>query len=147
MQYLVPCFVLDDDKQDIETMKEQFDKEHELDCHFFTNPSEFINVFNEDVWVAVIDFNLPGMDGQRILDHVLKINPECHAILISGLITPSLAVRLNFAGAKDCIEKKGDWEELLVYSIKKNLDIVQSKISKKETDRRERREITKLLGK
>lgn len=146
MEYTVPCFILDDDADDIESMKEAFDKAGDIDSHFFMNPKEYLSIVDENSWVTVIDFRLPKTTGQEVLDEFLRRNPEGHAILISGVITPALSVRLANAGAKDCIEKKDNWEEWLAISVKKHVALVQDKIRLREEKKREHKEIKKLIG-
>lgn len=147
MQYLIPAYAIEDDLDDVKSMTEAFDKEGEIDYHFFNNPKEFFSVFNEDVYLVVVDYNLPGMNGQEILDKVLQINPDCHAIIISGVITLEMATRLGLSGAKDCIEKRKGWESRLATAIKRNIELVTPKIHKREQDRKALREIKQLLGK
>lgn len=147
MQYLIPAYAIEDDLDDVKSMTEAFDKEGEIDYQFFKDAKEFFHVFNENVWIVVIDYNLPGMNGQQILDRVLQINPDCHGIIISGVITPEMEVRLGLSGAKDCIEKKRGWEAKLAVAIKRNIELVTPKIRKRQEDKKALKEIKQLLGK
>lgn len=147
MKYLVPAFVVEDDQDDIGTMTEAFDKEGEIDYHFFNTSDEFFSVIDENVWIVILDYNLPKMNGQQILDKVLQINKECHCILVSGVMSREMEVAAMYSGAKDCIEKRKGWEFRLAAAVKRHIELVQPKIEKRERDRKLSNEVNLKLSK
>lgn len=152
MQKLIPVLGIEDDRDDVEAMSQALDRADIPDYYFFPEAKEFFAVFNENYRVIIIDLNLPGMNGQEILDKVLKICKKCRAIIISGVVTQELWMRLQIVGAKDFIIKKGnDWAKDLAVIVKKQLELAKAEIEEEErkrmTNRSEWEHVKSLLGK
>lgn len=137
MQYILPVFGVEDDKEDSESIIEAFKHEGIHDYFFFPEPGEFFAVFSENVPVIVIDYNLPLMNGQEVLDKAKRINKSVKAILISGVITPEMSARLILSGAVDFVVKSvRGWQRELAAKVKKQLNIAADEIAelKQKTD-------------
>lgn len=145
MQYILPVFGVEDDKDDAESIVEAFKSEGIHDYQFFPEPGEFFAVFNENVPVIVIDYNLPSMNGQQVLDKARKINRTVKAILMSGVITPEMSARLGVSGASDFVVKTGNsWQKELAMKVKRQLSFASDEMAEKQ---RFRSEIKSLLSK
>ncbi|MCB9854088.1 MAG: sigma-54-dependent Fis family transcriptional regulator [Phycisphaerales bacterium] len=62
--------------------------------------------------VAIIDLNMPGIDGQTVLMQLKRHSPNTQAIILTGRGTIQEAVRSTRNGADDFIEKPFDVGEL-----------------------------------
>src|SRR4051812_41174982 len=105
MHYIVPFYGVEDDPDDTDLIKEECKKIGITDYEFFGESKEFFAVFNKNIPVIVLDYNLPGTNGQQVLDKARKINPTVRAILISTVITDEMQARLIMSGAKDFVVK------------------------------------------
>lgn len=145
MQYILPVFGVEDDREDSESIIEAFKEEGIHDYFFFPEPGEFFAVFSEHVPVIVIDYNLPLMNGQEVLDKAKRINKGVKAILISGVITLEMSARLSISGAVDFVVKSTrGWQRELAIKVKKQLNIAAEELEEKQ---RFRSEIKNLLSK
>ena len=144
MQPAIIVFGLEDDIDDTFFIKEAFLKLGIQEYEFFSDPAEFFAVFNEDIHVAVVDFNLPGMNGQEVLDRILRINKSCRVVIISGNITNEMTVQLSLSGAKDCVVKQRGWEVKLAKIVKGHIEAAQNDIMEFN---RVRNEIKSILRK
>ncbi|MGB8887804.1 MAG: response regulator [Candidatus Korobacteraceae bacterium] len=66
--------------------------------------------------LVLLDFSMPGMDGEVVAREVKRRKPEVHVILITGLAVPKEA--LAFV---DSFMQKGDGPEVLLRKIKQLL--------------------------
>lgn len=141
MQTLIPVLGIDDDIQDVETMSHALESNDIPDYYFFPEAGEFFAVFTPNYRVIIIDLNLPGMNGQAILDKVIKICSKCRAIVISGVLDQEMWMRLQILGAKDFIVKKGkDWANQLALKVKEQLNLAQEELEEEELERRQEEE-------
>lgn len=67
--------------------------------------------------VALVDYNLPGMNGLRLLEHIRESWPETRVVLVTGVKDEQIAVSAMKAGAADYVSK----DELLTSSIIRTL--------------------------
>lgn len=70
--------------------------------------------------VVLLDLNMPHVDGESILDQIVKQLPNTPVIIITGRIDAQTAVHCMKSGAFDYIVKPVD-ENRLVASVKKSL--------------------------
>jgi DNA-binding NtrC family response regulator len=71
--------------------------------------------------IALLDFQLPDMDGMRVLEEIRKIDPELLSIMVTAHGDVKCAVRAMKMGAFDYVSKPFDDEELVLI-IKKALE-------------------------
>jgi len=67
--------------------------------------------------VVLADYNLPGMNGLRLLEHIRESWPEIRVVLVTGAKDEHIAVSAMKAGAADYVSK----DELLTSSIIRTL--------------------------
>lgn len=88
----VVVFVLDDDQDTLDLIKEDFEEAGIKDYELFTSEREFLAKFNENVHVAVLDHYLQGSAeiGYDIMQTIFEMNRkhnspiQCKVIIISG---------------------------------------------------------------
>jgi DNA-binding NtrC family response regulator len=129
MHYIIPFFGIEDDPDDTDLIKEACNKKGITDYEFFPEPGEFLEVFRQSagVRVVVIDYNLPKMNGQEVLQKVLAIRPKCRCIVISGILTLEVIARLKDASDFVVKSDKG-WENQLAEKIKQQIDIAHDEL-------------------
>ena len=67
--------------------------------------------------VVLADYNLPGMNGLRLLEHIRESWPETRVVLVTGAKDEHIAVSAMKAGAADYVSK----DELLTSNIIRTL--------------------------
>ncbi len=77
--------------------------------------------------VAILDLNMPGMDGKELLKILKENNPFLEAVMLTGYASIDSAVECTKLGAFGYLEKPYDFENLL--SILK--DAYQARLKKK----------------
>ncbi len=71
--------------------------------------------------LALIDINMPGVDGLALLEHIKHVSPETECIMITALNEARMAVDCLKKGAYDYLVKPFTREDLIV-SIKRALE-------------------------
>lgn len=69
--------------------------------------------FHSDISLVFSDVALPKLDGDRLLEKMLKIDPHVRVIFSSGYCDDRLKSELLKAGAKDVLQQPQMPEELL----------------------------------
>jgi CheY-like chemotaxis protein len=83
--------------------------------------------------VALVDYNLPGMNGLRLLEHIRESRPGTRVVLVTGAHDEHVAVAAMKAGAADYVTK----DELLTSSIIRSLQsTLREQIASTEEHRR-----------
>lgn len=85
--------------------------------------------------VICMDFGLPDMSGDALLQKLLATNPTLPVIILSGQEDIVTAVNLLKAGARDYIVKNEHAKDLLwnaILKVRENLDLVKEVASLKE---------------
>jgi len=80
--------------------------------------------------VVLADYNLPGMNGLRLLEHIRESWPEIRVVLVTGAKDEHVAVSAMKAGAADYVCK----DDLLTSSIIRTL---QAALRQQETSNKE----------
>ena len=62
---------------------------------------------------AVVDLHLSGASGFEVLEYINEHSRGTRVVLVSGYVTPALAVRAMKLGATDCLAKPVDMEMLM----------------------------------
>jgi len=84
----------------------------------FHNGNDFIECLDEKPDVITLDYTLPDMTGQDVLDNIKKELPSSHVIVISAQESIDTAINLMKNGAYDYIMKAPDTRERLSNIIK-----------------------------
>jgi DNA-binding response OmpR family regulator len=102
--------------------------------HLAETAEEALHVLERDSCdVVLLDYNLPGMNGLRLLERIRKTWPKLPVVLITGLRDESIAVSAMKAGATDYIAK----DDLLTSSVIRSLQgALRGSITSNEEERR-----------
>ncbi len=68
---------------------------------------------NNSYELVLLDLNMPGMDGEEVLDHINSYNMDTNVIVVSGESEIRKAIHVLKNGAKDFIRKPYTTDELL----------------------------------
>lgn len=85
----------------------------------FLNADSFLaKVELQQPGVAILDIQMPGMDGIELLQHIRQHGSPLSVIMLTGHGTISMAVQAIQQGALDFLEKPADGDKLLDLLIK-----------------------------
>ena len=93
------------------------------------------------------DWKLPGMNGEQLLNEVLKAEQDIGFILITAHSDPSHAIKLMRAGADDYLPKPFDQQSLL-FTVKKLLYLRKLKADNHELEKQNshRQRLVEMIG-
>ncbi|MFZ2657132.1 MAG: response regulator [Victivallales bacterium] len=78
-----------------------------------SSAKEALNILrSSQIKLALVDICMPGMTGVELLQHIQKITPSTHVIMITGMGDMEVAKKCMQLGAKDFITKPFDFEYL-----------------------------------
>ena len=132
-------FIVEDNKWYGEILSHHLSLNPDFEIHLFEDAASCISNLNLNPDVITIDFTLPDMNGEELLEKIKKINPTLPIIFISAQENISTAVNLIKKGVSNYIVKDDHtkdllWNELLKIQELNNLkDKVDSLESKLET--------------
>jgi two-component system, NtrC family, response regulator HydG len=63
--------------------------------------------------ILITDFQMLGMDGLELIKEAREIHPGISSILVTGLATEELRVRVNEQGMNGFFPKPIEWDELI----------------------------------
>lgn len=113
--------VIDDEKNICRTMKMVLEGEgyHVITCG--SGESGLETLKNDPFDLVLLDLYLPGMDGQKTLEEIKRLDEQIEVIMISGHGTIDDAVKAVKRGAYSFIEKPIERERLLL-SVRQSLE-------------------------
>ena len=115
IQYKI--FIVEDNVLYAKILKKQLVDEN-YHVKVFHNGTDFINCLHEKPDVITLDYTLPDMTGQDVLEKIQKELPAAHVIVISAQENINTAINLMKNGAYDYIMKAPDTREKLNNIIK-----------------------------
>ncbi len=103
--------------------------------HYFKNAEDAFAFFQENpVDLAILDFQLPGMNGEQLFKKIKVIDPTFPVIFMTQFTSVDQAVRLLQMGAYTYLAKPIDIKELL-HNMRNALERVTLKRGNKELAR------------
>ncbi|MCF6358710.1 MAG: sigma-54 dependent transcriptional regulator [Draconibacterium sp.] len=115
IQYKV--FIVEDNILYARILKKQLTDDN-YQVKVFHNGTDFINCLDEKPDVITLDYTLPDMTGQDVLEKIQQKLPGAHVIVISAQEDIDTAINLMKNGAYDYIMKAPDTREKLSNIIK-----------------------------
>lgn len=120
-------FIVEDDKWYGELLKYHLSLNDEFEVTLFDRGEQCLKNFYQQPDVICMDFGLPDMTGDILLEKIRKADKHTPIIVISGQEDISIAVKLLKNGANDYIVKDSNAKELLWNSIMRLRETVSLK--------------------
>lgn len=136
----VKIFVVEDDQAYTKFIKYVLGLNPDYEIEFFTSGKECINNLHKNPSVITLDYSLPDMPGQQVLEQIKNFDPNIVVIVVSAQEKIGTAVELLKSGAFDYITKDQDTKDRLLNSINnarnkhsliKEIDHLKREISEK----------------
>lgn len=136
----VKIFVVEDDPAYTKFIKYVLGLNPDYDVEFFTTGKECLNNLHKNPSVITLDYSLPDMAGEDVLNQVRAIDPNINIIIVSAQEKIGTAVELLKSGAYDYISKDHETKDRLINSINnarnkvsliKEIDHLKKEISEK----------------
>lgn len=124
---LLKIFLVEDDPFFGEALKYHLKLNPDFELYLFKTGMECISNLYQKPDIICLDFGLPDMTGDKLLQRIQEINNKIPIIIISGQEEIEVAVNFLKSGAKDYIIKNEQTKDILWNSINKireNLDLV-----------------------
>lgn len=113
----VKIFVVEDDQAYTKFIQYVVGLNPDFDVEFYTTGKECIDNLHKNPSVITLDYSLPDMPGQEVLEHIKRHDPNINVIIVSAQEKIGTAVELLKAGAYDYITKDHDTKDRLLNSI------------------------------
>lgn len=136
----VRIFVVEDDQAYTKFIKYVLGLNPDYEIEFFTTGKDCINNLHKNPSVITLDYSLPDMPGQQVLEQIKSYDPSIVVIIVSAQEKIATAVELLKSGAFDYITKDQDTKDRLLNSINnarnkhlliKEIDHLKREISEK----------------
>jgi DNA-binding NtrC family response regulator len=110
-------FVVEDDPTYRKYLSYVLGLNPDYDTRFFATGEELLDHLHEKPALVTLDYRLPDMSGQKVLEEIKARAPEVDVIVVSGQDDIETAVQLLKAGAYDYITKEPEARDRLLNSI------------------------------
>ncbi|TVR80743.1 MAG: sigma-54-dependent Fis family transcriptional regulator [Chitinophagaceae bacterium] len=117
-EYSKVIFIVEDDTGYARMLKYLFEMNPEHEVHIFESGKECINNLHLNPLVITLDYSLPDMKGEDVLEKINKHDKDINVIILSGQKDISVAVNLvKQGGAYDYITKDSQTKDRLLNII------------------------------
>jgi len=113
----VKVFVVEDDPAYTKFLKYVLGLNPDFETEFFTTGKECLNNLHKNPSVITLDYSLPDMAGDDVLNQIRTHDPNINVIIVSAQEKIGTAVELLKLGAYDYISKDHETKDRLVNSI------------------------------
>lgn len=136
----ISIFVVEDDAVYSAVLSHFLSLNPDFQVKKFTSAKQILAAIHEKPDIVTLDYSLPDMNGDVLLEKLKTASPETKVIIISGQEDIKVAVELFKKGANDYIVKDQDTQERLWLSIqnlrenialKKEIATLQEEVQKK----------------
>ncbi len=134
----IRIFVVEDDLTYASVLTYHLSLNPDYEVVHFTGGKDFVANLYKHPHIVTLDYTLPDMKAEEILQQIKQYYPDLPVIIVSGQEDISTAISLLKTGAYDYIVKNEDTHEMLWHSIKQ----IREKIALKEEINSLRQEIT-----
>jgi len=121
-------YIIEDDPWYGELLKYQLSMNPDYEVSLFSNAKDGLDALYKKPDVVCIDYSLPDMTGEKLLQKIKAENNAIPVVVISGQEQISIALNLLKAGARDYIVKDENTKDLLwnaILKIRENADLKQ----------------------
>ena len=112
-------FVVEDNEWYNKLLVHNLSLNPELEVKSFTNGKDLLQSLSENPQVITLDYRLPDMNGEQLLEKIKQFNDQIEVIIISEQEEIETAVELLKKGAYDYLTKNKDIQNRLVNCISK----------------------------
>lgn len=98
-------FIVDDEIMYSKMLSYLFNSKENYDLHVFSNGVDCIKNLELKPDIVLLDYTLPDMNGEEILEKIKQFDKDTFVIMISGLVDKNTPKRLLKMGAHDFISK------------------------------------------
>src|SRR5688572_5667927 len=136
----VKIFVVEDDQAYTKFIQYVVGLNPDFEVEFFTTGKECVDNLHKHPSVITLDYSLPDMPGEQVLELIKRHDPNINVIIVSAQEKIGTAVELLKSGAYDYITKDQDTKDRLLNSINnarnkssltREIDHLKKEISKK----------------
>lgn len=113
----VKIFVVEDDQAYTKFIKYVVGLNPDYEVEFFTTGKECLANLHKQPSVITLDYSLPDMPGEKVLEQIKKHDPGINVIILSAQEKIGTAVELLKSGAYDYISKDQETKERLLNAI------------------------------
>lgn len=113
----VKIFVVEDDQAYTKFIKYVLGLNPDYEIEFFTTGKDCINNLHKNPSVITLDYSLPDMPGQQVLEEIKNYDANINVIVVSAQEKIGTAVELLKSGAFDYITKDQETKDRLLNSI------------------------------
>lgn len=121
-------YIIEDDPWYGELLKYQLSMNPDYEVTLFSKAKDGLDALYKKPDVVCIDYSLPDMTGEKLLEKIKAENNKIPVVVISGQEQISIAVNLLKAGARDYIIKDENTKDLLwnaILKIRENAKLKQ----------------------
>ncbi len=115
----ITVFIVEDDPIYMRLVKYVFELNPDFNIRFFTTGQECINNLHLKPSIISLDFNLPDMKGDQVLQKIKNYNKDISVVILSGQQNIEVAVKLLKSGAYDYIVKNEETKDRLHLAIQR----------------------------
>jgi DNA-binding NtrC family response regulator len=113
----VKIFVVEDDPAYTKFLKYVLGLNPDYEVEYYTTGKEFLANLYKNPAVVTLDYSLPDMPGEKVLNQIRSHDPNIPVIIVSAQEKIHTAVELLKSGAYDYISKDHETKERLINSI------------------------------
>ncbi len=144
----VKIFILEDDPTYKKFLEYVLSLNPDFDVKSFETGKECLESLHEKPTIITLDYTLPDLKGEEVLDGILDFDPNIHVIIVSAQEKIGTAINLLKQGAYDYITKDEDTKDKLLNSInnaRRNVSLVKE-IDHLRTEISGKYEFDKIIG-
>ncbi|NJN25913.1 MAG: sigma-54-dependent Fis family transcriptional regulator [Cyclobacteriaceae bacterium] len=128
MESTVKIFAVEDDPTYRKFLEYVLGLNPDFEVHFFSSGNDCIKHLHLKPNIIALDYTLPDMSGEEVLNKVKNFNQAIHVIIVSAQEKIGTAVKLLKLGAYDYIIKNEDTKDRLLNAInnaRKNISLTE----------------------
>ena len=125
---ILKIFVVEDDPTYLKFLQYVLGLNPDFEVTFFSTGKDCIAKLHEHPHIITLDYSLPDMSGEEVLNEIKELSPTSNVIVISAQDKIGTAVELLKQGAFDYITKDEETKDRLLNAInnaRKNATLVQ----------------------
>jgi len=113
----VKIFIVEDDPSYSKFLEYVLSLNPDHEIQLFTSGQEVLSKLHEKPDIITLDYTLPDISGEEVLNEIRNREPDTNVIIISGQEEVGTAVQLLKLGAFDYITKDEATKERLLYTV------------------------------